>query len=78
MQRIRLIWDFRGPNAKPIAEHHCQHLNEFITSEGLQRSFSFVETVSDMHHMAILVVEEDRVEKLREKLKPHRGQLYTE
>ena len=78
MQRIRLIWDFRGPNAKPIAEHHCRHLTDFINAEELQRSFSFVETVSDMHHMAILVVEEDRVEALRETLKPHRGQLHTE
>ncbi len=76
MNLIKLIWDFRGPNALKTAEHHAKHLEEFSTSEKLKNSFSKVETVSDNHHIAFLVVEENIMNELRERLKPTRGQVY--
>ena len=30
--RLKLIWDFRGPDAKHIAEHHAIHLREYVES----------------------------------------------
>ncbi len=77
MRLIKLIWDFRGPNAKPTAEHHAKHLNEFLKVEKLKNSFSAVEMVMENHHTAFLVVEEDMMNELRERLKPNRGQLYN-
>ena len=77
MERIKLIWDFRGPNAAPIAEHHVKHLQEFVASEALQHTICDVDAVSEMHHIAFLVVEKQHMNDLRERLKPHRGQLYT-
>jgi hypothetical protein len=78
MERIKLIWDFRGPNAAPIATHHAKHLHEFIISEELEHSMSGTESVSDMHHIAFLITEKKMLQPLRERLKPNRGQLYSE
>ena len=33
MQKIKLLWDFRGPNAKKIANHHLKHLKDFFKVE---------------------------------------------
>lgn len=77
-ERIKLIWDFRGPNAQPIAKHHAIHLNEFAVSEGLQNTICETEEVSEMHHIAYLVVEKQHMNALRETLKPNRGQIFIE
>jgi hypothetical protein len=77
-ERIKLIWDFRGPNAYHIAQHHAKHLDEFAEIEMLRHSFSGSELLSEMHAIAFLVVEKELMDALREKLKPNRGQLFTE
>ncbi|PKA82064.1 hypothetical protein ATE92_0189 [Ulvibacter sp. MAR_2010_11] len=77
-ERIKLIWDFRGPNAEPIATHHAKHLGEFAATENLQHSLTGVEKLSELHHIAYLVVEKEFMNSLRETLKPHRGQVYTD
>jgi len=77
-ERIKLIWDFRGPNATRIAEHHVKHLSEFINSEGLKYTLCDVEKVTDMYCIAYMVVEKELMNELRERLKPNRGQIYSE
>ena len=32
-KKIKLLWDFRGPEAFKIAEHHCIHLREYAEKE---------------------------------------------
>ena len=78
MERVKLIWDFRGPNAVPIAKHHVIHLKEFVETEELQNTICDVQEVSEMHCIAFLVVEKEHMNRLREQLKPHRGQLYND
>lgn len=78
MERVKLIWDFRGPNAILTAEHHVVHLKEFAVAEGLQHTICDIEKVSEMNCIAYLVVEKEHMTRLREQLKPHRGQLYSE
>lgn len=77
-ERIKLIWDFRGPNAKQIAEHHAIHLNEFAISEKMQNFLIGTEDISSTYTMAYFIVENHLMQSLRESLKPHRGQLYDE
>lgn len=77
-ERVKLIWDFRGPNAFPIAQHHAKHLGEFAQAEGLQHSITGSEQLTEMYAIAFLVVEKEHMHALREKLKPNRGQLYSE
>lgn len=76
-KKIKLIWDFRGPAAAKTAEHHVIHLKEFIASEKLQLNITDVQHVNDMYSLAFLVVEESEMLKVRDALKPHRGELYN-
>ncbi|PKP25025.1 MAG: hypothetical protein CVU03_09760 [Bacteroidetes bacterium HGW-Bacteroidetes-2] len=75
-QRIKLIWDFRGPDAMKIAEHHVIHLHHFAEKEALNKPLSGVESISDMHFVAYLVVDKSAMIVVRDALKPHRGTLF--
>ncbi len=76
--RIKLIWDFRGSNAKQIAEHHAIHLREYAAKENLKNFLIDTEEVSPNYSMAYFVVENHLMQSLRESLKPHRGQEFDE
>ncbi|MBP1841385.1 hypothetical protein [Formosa algae] len=76
MRQIKLIWDFRGPNALKTAEHHEIHLKEYIVSEQLDLSITGFTPITEMHAIAFLVVNESEMKPLRDALKPHRGQVY--
>lgn len=76
MEQVKLIWDFRGPNAAQIAQHHSIHLREFAETEGFQSCHCDVEQLTEMHHIAFMVVDKTLMNELRERLKPHRGQRY--
>ncbi|WP_046744674.1 hypothetical protein [Kordia zhangzhouensis] len=74
MSKVKLIWDFRGPAAQRTAAHHCIHLKEFITIEQIHGESISVEELSEMHVCATMIIHEEDVTFMREKLKPHRGQ----
>lgn len=78
MRLLKLIWDFRGPDALKIAEHHEIHLKEYIRRENLDLEITGFKAENDLHAIAFLVVQEDQMKPIRDALKPHRGQLYTE
>lgn len=75
---IKLLWDFRGKEAHPIAAHHRIHLEEFIKKEGLSLSETGIHKVSDMYSIAYMHVSESEMLKVRDALKPHRGERITE
>lgn len=75
-KKLRLIWDFRGPDAQKTAEHHEIHLKEFIQAEKLMNKITGVETISEMYSVAYLVVDENEMIAVRDALKPHRGEWY--
>ncbi len=77
MRQLKLIWDFKGPDALKIAEHHNIHLKEFIKIEKLDLNITGINTINDMHTIAFLVVYEDQMKPIRDALKPHRGEIYT-
>ena len=76
MRKLKLIWDFRGPISLKTAEHHLIHLKEYIKFNSLEITITGVETFSEMHSLAYLVVDESEMKPLRDALKPHRGQVY--
>lgn len=78
MRKLKLIWDFRGPNGKKTAEHHVIHLKEYIQLEKLDINITGTEELSDMHTIAFMVVNEADMKPIRDALKPHRGQVYSE
>lgn len=76
MRQLKLIWDFYGPNAHKIAEHHEIHLKEYIKLEKLAINITGTEDISDTHTIAFLVVNESDMKPIRDALKPHRGQVF--
>ena len=76
MRKLKLIWDFRGPDALKIAEHHVIHLKEYIRIKNTELDITGLEIISDMHCIAYMVVNESEMRPVRDALKPHRGQVY--
>lgn len=75
-EQIKLIWDFRGPDALKTAEHHEIHLKEFISIEKLTIDITGFEPVNEHHAIAFAVVTRPQMIAVRDQLKPHRGELY--
>lgn len=78
MRKLKLIWDFRGPASKKTAEHHLVHLKEYIALNALNIVITGVEAINEMHNTAYIVVNEADMKPVRDALKPHRGQVYTD
>lgn len=78
MRKLKLIWDFHGPDANQIAQHHVIHLKQYIQLEKLDIPLTGTEKFSDLHSIAFLVVEEAFMKPIRDALKPHRGKVYKE
>lgn len=77
-RKIKLIWDFRGPESRKIAEHHEVHLKEFIANNDIQdHKITGVEEVSEMHSLAYWVITESSIPSYRDILKPHRATVYN-
>ena len=75
-ERLKLIWDFHGPDAEKTATHHKTHLIEYAAYNKLELPVSGVEKISEQHFIAYLVVDRNKMPEVRDDLKPHRGQLY--
>ena len=76
-KHIKLLWDFRGPEAQKTAEHHEKHLRDYISIEKMDLDITGYDEINDMHSIAYMVVEEKDMITVRDILKPHRGELYT-
>jgi len=77
-RKIKLLWDFRGPDASEIARHHALHLADFIKKEQLTINISGHEELSEMHSVAYMVVEEAKMIQIRDALLPHRGEVFED
>ena len=78
MRKIKLIWDFRGPASQKTAEHHLIHLKEYNAINKLDITIADLESFGDMHNTAYMVVDESEMKPIRDALKPHRGQVYSD
>ncbi|MEN1785603.1 MAG: hypothetical protein AAGF77_10735 [Bacteroidota bacterium] len=75
---IKLIWDFKGPTAAATAEHYIQHLKTYVSDASLQHPIFDHQKLSDFHSIAFLVVTQEEMPRVRDDLKPHRGELFLE
>ncbi|MGI9553255.1 MAG: hypothetical protein ACR2MT_18755 [Aurantibacter sp.] len=78
LKKIKLIWDFRGAAAKQTAEHHEEHLKEYIAAEKTNLNITGHQHVDEMFSLAFMVVEESEMVTVRDVLKPHRGELFLD
>lgn len=72
---IKLIWDFRGPDALKTAEHHAVHLDQYIDKHNVGVVSGF-EEINQYYAIAYLAIEESKMVSVRDTLRPHRGELY--
>jgi len=72
-QKIKLIWDFHGGDAKGTAEGHVKNLKQFMEKENIPYHDTDVHSTVDFHQMACITVDEKDVVTLRDALKPHRA-----
>ena len=76
MQRkIKLIWDFRGPEALEIAKHHVIHLEEFAVKDKLFFFETNIEPINELYCIGYITVKEEDMIKYRDALMPHRGEV---
>ena len=74
-RKIKLLWDFRGPDALETAKHHTIHLKEFATIENLPFHEIDIKELNLMLCAAFIVVNESDMKVYRDALKPQRGEL---
>ena len=74
-RKIKLIWDFKGPDGIETAKHHCVHLKEFAHIEDLLFHEVAFKQLNEMHSIAFITVDEIQMKVFRDALKPHRGEL---
>ena len=74
-RKIKLLWDFRGEDAKETAKHHTIHLKEFATLEKLYFHEINVLEKNPMLSSAFIIVDENTMKIYRDALKPHRGEI---
>lgn len=77
-KKLKLIWDFRGPDAEKIAEHHVIHLNQFIDREQYEIKITGIDKINELHCLAFMVVSQETMIEIRDALKPHRGEWYEQ
>lgn len=77
-RKLKLIWDFKGPDAARTAEHHAIHLKEYIRNNKLSPEIAGSQELNPQHAIAFLVVQESQMPPVRDALKPHRGQIFSE
>ncbi|WP_435416322.1 hypothetical protein [Polaribacter aestuariivivens] len=76
-RKIKLLWDFRGEDAKETAKHHTIHLKEFAEAEKLPFSEINIVEKNPMLSSAFIIVDENDMKTYRDALKPHRGEIVT-
>ena len=75
-RKIKLIWDFFGPDALKIAEHHEIHLKEYIQMEQLDCQITGFKPLNENHAIVFMVISETDMIPVRDALKPRRGEVY--
>ncbi|EAR13181.1 hypothetical protein PI23P_01767 [Polaribacter irgensii 23-P] len=74
-RKIKLLWDFRGEDAKETAKHHTIHLKEFAALEELAFHEISVLEINPMLSAAYIIVDEGLLNIFKDALKPHRGEI---
>jgi len=75
MEKTKLIWDFRGVNGKNTSIHYEKHLKEFLKLKKINLIKSGIETVSEFHHLAYVIILKENLDKVKLILKPNRVEI---
>ena len=76
MRKLKLIWDFKGSDAQFTARHHENHLREYLKNHHIPYLDSGTDQLHELHATAYVAINEADLPKIRDVLKPHRGEVY--
>ena len=77
-RKIKVIWEFSGPDSEQTAKHHKIHLEEFGVREKLNFSVAGTEYLNHITWVAYLIVLEKDAITVRDALKPLRAELFED
>ena len=75
MQKIKLIWDFRGSNTLQMATHYNKHIKEFFELKNIDLIDSGHEMINESHHISFAIIKKEDVNLVKQVLKPQRAFL---
>ena len=73
MRRVKLLWDFFGPDSKKIAEHHLVHLSDFSKNESISFHNSGIDFESENNYYSFITIDFSNLDVIKKKLKPNRA-----
>jgi hypothetical protein len=73
MQKIKLIWDFRGSNTLQMAIHYNKHIKEFFELKKIDLIHSGHEIINESHHISFAIIKKEDVNLVKQVLKPQRA-----
>lgn len=74
-RKIKLIWDFKGPDSIKVAEHHCLHLKEYSKSTAIHFYTVSAQKIDKFQSTASVIVDQKDMLSIRDALKPHRAEI---
>ena len=74
MNKLKLIWDFRGIDAEQIAKHHIVHLQQFLIKHQYDNVLANFQKINDLYSLAFIVIDAKDMVFFRDHLRPHRGE----
>ncbi len=77
-RKIKLIWNFSGPDAEGTAKHHEIHIREFLEKNNFADLITGVDYHTEIVWSAYLIVAEKDMILFRDALKPHKGEVTEE
>ena len=72
-KKIKFIWDFYGCDSKKTANHSLIHLQDFLNDNDINICSKGVSKENDNHFYSYLVLENEYLKFIKDKLKPNRA-----
>ena len=77
-RQLKMVWEFRGPTAEKTAEHHVIHLNDFFKMQDKTHLGTGVEVFSESAAIAFVIINEEDMALVRDRLKPHKAFVHND
>ncbi|MBL4593442.1 MAG: hypothetical protein JKX68_06460 [Flavobacteriales bacterium] len=77
-RKIKLIWEFSGPEAEETAKHHAVVLERVSAKKKIEYSIPGTEYINHVSWLAYLIVLEKNVPVIKDVLKPLRSEIFED
>ncbi|MBM78416.1 MAG: hypothetical protein CL846_08030 [Crocinitomicaceae bacterium] len=75
MDKIKLIWDFRGSTDLQVATHYTKHIVEFLEEKNIKFFDVGGQSISEFHQLAFVIINKEDIDLVKYVLKPSRAKM---